>query len=553
MEVEKLVLSWGDTHTWVMTDYARNQKLGPYVGDRDDPAVIVHDIPGQRGMALGNEAPGVTKRTAVFTDGRTVSIGLTQPGQDFPFRKWLKPGERWESPWVFIVPYAGAADPWSVLNGPVNDFIRKHMWIRLAAIPEKPLFVYNTWNPFRKNVSENLIRELAQAAASCGVEEFVIDDGWQTNRGDWEIDRAKFPGGLKPVFDHIVSLGMKPGLWISLTSADTTSRVYHEHPEWFIRDRSGRPENLHSENSVQVTACLATGWYDHIKSVILNLVKEHGLAYVKLDLTIVASAYVYDPEKSGCYAKDHPLHRDREESFLVLYRRCMDLFDDLHRQAPNLFIDCTFETWGGLQLIDYALVEHAEGDWLSNIEEPFPRGSLRARNLAWRRTPAIPAGALVIGNLTLDDPGRETELLSLAGTLPILLGDPRKIPQAERMKLKTWADWLRKMETKHRYFLFRQDFPGFGEPREGYWDGWARINTDTGSGGIFGVFRQGGAESERTVVLPGLAPERNYIIRRGPDGKIVGHFNGRELAAKGLSVRLADPYGAALFEVERVR
>jgi len=550
VDMEVLSLALDVVHSWSMGNYARNRHLGPFVGNWEDCAVVVHDLRERRGMVLGNEAPGVMKRTTVFLDGHTATIGLTRTGGDYPFRKWLKPGERWESPWCFTAIYRDSADPWTVLNGPVSDFVRRHMGTRLAAIPQKPVFVYNTWNPFRTNVDERLIGELAAAAAKCGVEEFVIDDGWQLNYGDWQIDRRKFPRGLKPVFDHIASLGMKPGLWISLASADTSSTVFREHPEWFVRNREGKFSNLHSGDARRVTACMATGWYNHIESVILGLVREHGLAYVKLDLSMVTSAYVFDRNISGCYASGHPLHRDREESFLVEYQRCMDLFDDLHREAPNLFIDCTFETWGALQLIDYALVKHAEGDWLSNIEEPMPWGSLRARNLAWSRTPAVPAGALVIGNLTLDDPSRETGLLSLIGSLPVLLGDPRKIPDSESGKLRQWADWMRAMEKKHGYFLFRQDLPGFGEPMEGHWDGWARINTDTGSGGIFGVFRQGGSETERTVALPGLVSEREYVIRRGPDGEAVGHFAGKELVEKGFRVRLSEKYSQALFEVE---
>ena len=34
--------------------------------------------------------------------------------------------------------------------------------------------------------------------------------------------------------------------------------------------------------------------------------------------------------------------------------------------------------------------------------------------------------------------------------------------------------------------MFRQDLAGFGEPREGQWDGYQRINTETQSGGLVG-------------------------------------------------------------------
>ena len=552
LDVEALKSAWEDTHCWIMTDFARHKWLGPFVGNWNDPLVVVHQIGQMQGLALGNEAPSITKRTGAFEDGSTLCIGLTHAEQDYPFLKWLKKGERWESPWVFSLPYSGEADPSAVVNGPVADFVRRSMGIRLAALREKPMFVYNTWNPFRKEVNATLVNELAEAAAACGAEEFIIDDGWQENKGDWDIDLKKFPGGLKPVFDRIKSLGMKPGLWISLTEAETRSQVYREHPEWFMRDREGHITNVHSDSQTEATACLGTGWFDHIRDVILGLAREHGLAYVKLDLSLVVSSYVYDLERTGCYAHDHPHHDGREESFLVAYRRCMQLFDQLHAGAPGLFIDCTFETWGPLQQVDYALVRHAEGDWICNVYETSPLGSLRVRNLGWWRSPVIPATALVIGNLTLDDPAREANLLSLAGTLPIMLGDPRKVPENERARLKRWAGWLREMQIKYDYMMYRQDLPGFGEPREGQWDGWARINNDSHEGGIIGVFRQGGPDSERRVTVPGLDGKSIYAVRRGCERIEVARLKGAELAEKGFTVSLPAKYDAMLFEVSRI-
>jgi len=69
-----------------------------------------------------------------------------------------------------------------------------------------------TWYPFRTHISDLLIRQVAKSAADCGMEEFIIDDGWQVNhhmkssiRGwgenydDWYVDQNKFSNGLKPV------------------------------------------------------------------------------------------------------------------------------------------------------------------------------------------------------------------------------------------------------------------------------------------------------------------------------------------------------------------
>jgi alpha-galactosidase len=543
------------TECWVMHDYARQKSLGQFIGNWYDPVVVVHEIRRHRGFVLGNEAPGVMKRTAVFQKPDQLTVGLTHPDQNFGFRKWLRPGEPWESTWTFTGIYDDSDDPYNVLNGAVNDFVRRHMGTRLSKIPEKPVFVYNTWEPFLHNINEKLIRELADAASECGIEEFVIDDGWQDSYGDWGINKQKFPNGLKPVFDYIKSKGMKPGVWISLGAAESRSKVYMEHPEWAVRKADGSPISLHADFDKMYewetySMCMTTGWYDYIKGVILNLAKEHGLEYIKGDFAVVTGAYTTDKTRSGCHATDHPMHKDRNESMLEMYRRTWQLFDDLHGEIPGLFIDCTFETMGALQLIDLDMCKHAEGNWLSNFGEKAPLGSMRVRQMSWWRSPVIPSTAMVIGNQRFDDPDFELSLMSLAGSLPIVLGDPRLLSKEQRANMKTWADWLRSMEKKYDFMSFRQDLHGYGEPAEGNWDGYQRINSETKSGGIVGIFRQGSPETERIVTVRFLNPVSVYEVRKAPDGEFVMNSTGKELADKGFKVTFNKLYDGAVFEIK---
>ncbi|MBK6285297.1 MAG: hypothetical protein IPF54_23965 [Draconibacterium sp.] len=137
--------------------------------------------------------------------------------------------------------------------------------------------------------------------------------------------------------------------------------------------------NLHDGGTDRFSACFTTGWKNYIRDKILSLVKEHGLEYVKLDFAILTSAYRFDADVSGCFAENHA-HKDREESYLEIYRAAWLMYDELHAAAPDLFIDCTFETMGKLQLIDFDMCKHAEGNWLSNFEEEAPLGSIRAAN-----------------------------------------------------------------------------------------------------------------------------------------------------------------------------
>jgi alpha-galactosidase len=541
---------------WVMHDYAREKSLGQFISNCYDPVVVVHEVDRHRGFVLGNESPGVMKRTTAFLKPEQLTIGLTHPDQTFGFRKWLRPGELWVSTWVFSGLYDRSDDPFAVLNGPVNDYVRRNMGIRLSKIPVKPVFVYNTWEPFFHNINDKLVRELADAASECGIEEFIIDDGWQDSYGDWGVNREKFPDGLKPVFDYIKSRGMKPGVWISIGTAESKSNVYKNHPEWLVRKADGSPISLHADYDSMYgwetySMCMTTGWYDYIKGIILKMVKEYGLEYIKGDFAVVTGAYTSDKTRSGCWATNHPMHRDRNESLLEMYQRTWQLFDDLHREAPELFIDCTFETMGAQQLIDLDMCKHADGNWLSNFGEKAPLGSMRVRQMSWWRTPVIPATAMVIGNQHFDDPQFELSLMSLAGSLPIVLGDPRQLSKEQRARMKSWADWLREMQVKHDFMSFRQDLKGYGEPAEGRWDGFQRINSETHSGGIVGIFRQGSPESSRIVTVGFLDPSALYEVRKGPGGGIVVTSTGRELEEKGFEVRLDKDYDGALLEIDR--
>ncbi|MDP4222212.1 MAG: GH36 C-terminal domain-containing protein, partial [Bacteroidota bacterium] len=190
--------------------------------------------------------------------------------------------------------------------------------------------------------------------------------------------------------------------------------------------------------------------------------------------------------------------------------------------------------------------------WLSNIEEPFPTGALRMRQLAWWRSPAVPAGSLVIGNLPLDSKNFDFDLKSLIGTLPIVLGDPRKLSQEKRAEIKKWADWMVSMQGKYDYMSFRQDLPGFGEPAEGSWDAWARINTEKKNGGILGVFRQGSREKSRIVTFPGLDPYKRYSVLLAPLGKSVTVLTGKQLATEGFNVILTNDYDGNVFEIRQI-
>jgi alpha-galactosidase len=89
---------------------------------------------------------------------------------------------------------------------------------RLAATPPMG---WNSWNKFGCKLNQEIVRRQADAMVSSGLraagyQYIVIDDCWQKGRdaeGNIEVDRERFPDGIKPLADYIHSKGLKFGIY----------------------------------------------------------------------------------------------------------------------------------------------------------------------------------------------------------------------------------------------------------------------------------------------------------------------------------------------------
>lgn len=88
---------------------------------------------------------------------------------------------------------------------------------------QKPPMGWNTWNTFGPHITDELVRETAQAMIDrglkdAGYEYVVIDDCWSLRERDEKTgkivaDPEKFPNGMKNLSDFIHSKGMKFGMY----------------------------------------------------------------------------------------------------------------------------------------------------------------------------------------------------------------------------------------------------------------------------------------------------------------------------------------------------
>ena len=106
---------------------------------------------------------------------------------------------------------------------------------------KEKIFGYTSWYNYYQNINEEIIlRDLKALDDRFNL--FQIDDGYETFVGDWlDVDSKKFPNGLEPIVKEIHKRGFKAGLWLAPFVAETKSKLFQEHNDWFLKNKKDKP------------------------------------------------------------------------------------------------------------------------------------------------------------------------------------------------------------------------------------------------------------------------------------------------------------------------
>ena len=102
---------------------------------------------------------------------------------------------------------------------------------------EPPIMGWSSWNTYRININESLIKRQAEAMVSLGLKDagyryINIDDGffgYRDEKGVLQTHPERFPNGVKGVADHIHRLGLKAGIY-SDAGANTCGSLWDADP-----------------------------------------------------------------------------------------------------------------------------------------------------------------------------------------------------------------------------------------------------------------------------------------------------------------------------------
>ena len=218
----------------------------------------------------------------------------------------------------------------------------------------------NTWEAVYFDHDLDRLTALADAAASVGVERYVLDDGWFLGRrddtaglGDWFVDADVWPDGLSPLVDHVVGLGMQFGLWVEPEMVNSDSVLAREHPDWILQADRRLPLEGRQQQVLDLSNPEA---YAYILERLLALLAEYPIAYLKWD-------HNRDLLDAGSTRTGTPATHD---NVVALYR----LLDALKSAHPRLEIESCAS--GGAR-VDLGILDHTDRIWTSDCIDPIER------------------------------------------------------------------------------------------------------------------------------------------------------------------------------------
>ncbi len=145
---------------------------------------------------------------------------------------------------------------------------------------------------------------------------FQIDDGYQSEIGDWLTTNERFQGGMAQLAGDIRGAGYEAGLWIAPFIALRSAQVMQRNPDWVLRNRYGLPVNTGWvwESYGRALDVTHPGVQEEVVRVIDTVVNRWGYSYIKLDFLYAAAltGKRYNPRLTGAQALREILMMIRE-------------------------------------------------------------------------------------------------------------------------------------------------------------------------------------------------------------------------------------------------
>ena len=330
----------------------------------------------------------------------------------------------------------------------------------------RPILI-NNWEATYFDFTREKLIAIAQKAKECGVELFVLDDGWFGARttdhaglGDWVANPDRLPEGITGIAEDIEKVGLKFGLWFEPEMTNKDSDLYREHPDWILsvpgrHDSHGRFQYVLDFSRKEVV--------DRIYEMMAKILSTAKVSYVKWDM---------NRSITECYSAALPADRQGE----VFHRYILGVYD-LYERLTSTFPHVLFESCAsGGGRFDPGILYYAPQGWTSDDTDAIERLSIQEGTELIYPLSTMGAHVSDCPNHTV---GRSTPFMTrahvaLAGTFGYEL-DITKISEEERAMIPEQVS----MYHKYNDLVREGDYYRVASYREnGLYDCWMVVAKD---------------------------------------------------------------------------
>ncbi|MFD2613931.1 alpha-galactosidase [Paenibacillus gansuensis] len=242
--------------------------------------------------------------------------------------------------------YAAVSGGEKELTSAYRAFVLHHM----ALYPEsrQPYIFYNTWNnqerdkhfrgkSYLASITEERMLAEIEKAHRIGVDVFVIDTGWYTATGDWEVNPDRFPRGLTPIKERLDSYGMKLGLWFGPNSAALSSRMLQRNQNNLMHWQGVKPDpHPVWETELSEKMCLVSPYADDFADTLIRLARDLGVTYFKWD---AVQQYGCDHYGHGHGDSGHTSEERRDHYAFRLGIELTRIVEKMQEACPEAIVD----------------------------------------------------------------------------------------------------------------------------------------------------------------------------------------------------------------------
>jgi len=461
---------------------------------------------------------------ATFARDRATGLHL-RAGQERTHFKLL-PGEEIRTPLIALQFYRG---DWLRAQNVWRRWMLAHNLPRLedGKVP-RPLMPAASSNQCHEmqNANEANQKQFIDGYLDNGVriDFWWMDAGWYVNGtswprvGTWEVDRKRFPKGLRAISDHAHGRDVRILVWFEPERVTPGTWLYEKHPEWLLGADGGQ-KLLYLGNPE------ARKWLtDHVA----KLMADEGIDIYRQDCNFNLLGYWrrHDaPDRQG-------ITEIRHVTGYLAY------WDELRRRRPGLLIDTC-----------------ASGGRRNDLETlrrsvPLHKSDMQYGNLTSKQTQLrgialwVPYfGAPVYPADRVDTYGFRSGIAPMTG-----LGyDTRRKDYDYALLRKLVAEW--KQVVPNLYGDYWPLTPWRAELD--VWMAWQFDRPEVGEGVVQAFRRPESLYESARFVLRGLDPAASYEVR-DIDAEGTQRLTGRELMGKGLLVTIPDRPGAAIVFYKRL-